>query len=126
MSSTASSFARRAVALVLCAVPFGLATLAVAQTPAAAPPAGPDATQSQEQSSPRQNQKIENIHVEDSSATVDEVRYGGRTQSINVKPKSNMPGYEVLPPGTGGSGPGSNDASNTNGNGPRVWNVLKF
>ncbi|CAN5743729.1 hypothetical protein BH11PSE13_BH11PSE13_04930 [soil metagenome] len=126
MSSTASYFARRAVALVLCAVPFGLATLAVAQTPAAAPPASPDAAQSQEQSSPRQNQKIENIHVEDSSATVDEVRYGGRTQSINVKPKSNMPGYEVLPPGTGGSGPGSNDASNTNGNGPRVWNVLKF
>ena len=129
MFSTDSSFARRAVALVLCAVPFGLATMAVAQTPAAAAPAtpaAPDAAQSQEQSSPRQNQKIENIHVEDSSATVDEVRYGGRTQSINVKPKSNMPGYEVLQPGTGGSGPASNDASNTNGNGPRVWNVLKF
>ncbi|MDB5825806.1 MAG: hypothetical protein JWQ73_26 [Variovorax sp.] len=125
MSSTASSFARRAVALVVFAVPFGLATLAAAQTPPAAQPAGPDAAQSQEQSSPRQNQKIENIHVEDSSTTVDEVRYGGRTQSINVKPKSNMPGYEVLPPGTG-VGPGSNDASNTNGNGPRVWNVLKF
>lgn len=126
MSSTASSFARRAVALVLSAVPFGLATLAVAQTPPAAQPAGPDAAQSQEQSSPRQNQKIENIHVEDGNATVDEVRYGGRTQSINVKPKSNMPGYEVLPPTNNGVGIGSTDATNTNGNGPRVWNVLKF
>ena len=126
MSATAFSFARCAASLVLCAMPFGLANIAVAQTPVPAQPASPDAAQSQEQSAPRQNQKIENIHVEDSSATVDEVRYGGRTQSINVKPKSNMPGYEVLPPGTGGAGPGSNDASNTNGNGPRVWNVLKF
>jgi hypothetical protein len=126
MFSIAFSFARRAVALVLCAVPFGLATLAVAQTPQAPAAAPADTAQSQAQSSPRQNQKIENVHVEDSGATVDEVRYGGRTQSINVKPKSNMPGYEVLPPGNVGVGPNSNDASNSNGNGPRVWNVLKF
>ncbi len=126
MFSTAFSFARRAVALVLCAVPFGLATLAVAQSPPTAAPTPADAGQSQGQSSPRQNQKIENIHVEDSGATVDEVRYGGRTQSINVKPKSNMPGYEVLPPSSGGVGPNSNEAGNSNGNGPRVWNVLKF
>jgi hypothetical protein len=126
MFSTVFFFARRAVAFVLCAAPFGLATLAVAQTPPASAPAPADTAQSQERSSPRQNQKIENIHVEDSGATVDEVRYGGRTQRINDNPKSNMPGYEVLPPSSGGVGPNSNDSSNSNGNGPRVWNVLKF
>jgi len=95
-----------------------------AQTPTAAPtqpapqPSVPDGA------SGRQNQKIENIHVEDGNATVDEVRYGGQTQSITVKPKGAAPEYEVLP-GTGvqQGQPGQSDAG---GNGPRVWNVFKF
>eukprot|EP01036_Dinobryon_divergens_P060854 gene60854-81145_t len=65
--------------------------------PAAAPPGEPLQNQEQTPAEGRRNQKVENLHTEDSAATVDEVRYGGRTQSINVKPKSNMPGYEVLP-----------------------------
>ncbi|MCY1309166.1 hypothetical protein D3C72_1680700 [compost metagenome] len=54
------------------------------------------------------------------------MRYGGRTQSINVKPKSNMPGYEVLPNDGGSARPGTTGDANSGGNGPRVWNVLKF
>ncbi len=71
---------------------------------------------------PRSNQKIQNIHIEDSGTQVDEVRYGGRTQSIKVKPKSSMPGYEVMPD----SGVNPAEASNGSGTGPRVWNVMKF
>lgn len=93
------------------------AQTAATPTPAAepAPTAAADATLEG-----RHNQKIEHITVEDGGARVDEMRYGGVTQSITVQPKSAMPAYEVQPTdarrarqgdGTGGS---------------RVWNVLKF
>jgi hypothetical protein len=89
----------------------------------AATPAPAESLPNQEQADGRRNQKVENLHTEDSGASVDEVRYGGRTQSINVKPKSNMPGYEVLPADAGSARQGS---SETGANGPRVWNVMKF
>ncbi len=100
--------------------------LAQAQTSPQPPFSGRDALQKEEQAAAgRANQKIEHIHVEDQGASVDEVRYGGQTQSITVTPKANVPSYEVLPNsgGRGYSGPG---ATGSNGNGPRVWNVLKF
>ncbi len=119
MSSTFLLFARHAVATFACVAPFGLA---VAQSAAPPAPVAAEALPNQDQDAGRRNQKIENIHVEDSGATVDEVRYGGRTQSIAVQPKANVPGYEVRP--ENGARPG--EASNGNGTGPRVWNVLKF
>jgi len=115
---------RHTLAVFACVLPLAgvqAQTTPPEPAPAAAaplPPVPPGA-------SGRQNQKIENIHVEDGNATVDEVRYGGRTQSITVKPKGAAPEYEVLP-GTGARvqpGPGQSDAG---GNGPRVWNVFKF
>jgi len=96
------------------------APLAVVHAQTAPPPdaqSGP--------SSPRQNQKIESIHVEDSGAKVDEVRYGGRTQSIHVSPKANVPPYEVLPDDGVRSRQGQQETG-TGGNGPRVWNIFKF
>lgn len=87
-----------------------------------APP--PDATQATPES-PRRNQKIEHIHVEDAGARVDEVRYGGQTQSITVQPKANVPSYEVLPNHGGRDRQGQSETG-SGGNGPRVWNVLKF
>ena len=74
---------------------------------------------------PKKNQKIEHIHVEDSGARVDEVRYGGQTQSITVQPKANVPSYEVLPNNTGRDRQSQSETGG-NGNGARVWNVLKF
>ncbi len=116
MPSSTLLVARR----ILLALAFATPVAAVqAQQPAPAEP-----LQNQEQQPEgRRNQKIEHIHTEDSGASVDEVRYGGRTQSINVKPKSNMPGYEVLPNDAGTTRGSANDG---NGNGARVWNVLKF
>jgi len=73
----------------------------------------------------RRNQKIERIRVEDGGATVDELRYGGQTQSITVTPKGRMPSYEVLPNSSGKS-PQGNGETGTGGTGPAVWNVLKF
>ena len=57
----------------------------------------------------RRNQKIERIHLEDSGSTIDEVRYGGQTQSITVQPKAGVPEYQVQPT-----------------TGQRFWNVFRF
>jgi hypothetical protein len=128
MSSTKFLLVRRVrlASLVLaCVAPFAVVHAQSAPQPAPAPP---DAGQGQGQDAApgRQNQKIERIHVEDNGAAVDEVRYGGQTQSITVKPKANVPSYQVLP-NEGGYRPGQGDTdSSGNGNGPRVWNVLKF
>ncbi|RYZ10551.1 MAG: hypothetical protein EOO24_08785 [Comamonadaceae bacterium] len=74
---------------------------------------------------PRRNQRIERIRVEDGGATVDELRYGGQTQSISVQPKGGFGSYEVLPNDGTRQRQGSAETS-AGGNGPRVWNVLKF
>jgi len=117
MSSPTLLLVRSAVlAALACAAP-----LAVVHAQSAPPP---DAAQAQEQPS-RQNQKIEHIRIEDSGATVDEVRYGGQTQSITVTPKANVPSYEVLPNYGGRERQGASETG-SGGNGPRVWNVLKF
>ena len=123
MPSSTLLVARRILLALAFAAPFAAVQ---AQQPASAPAAAPaDSLQNQEQTKAegRRNQKVENIHTEDSGASVDEVRYGGRTQSINVKPKSNVPGYEVLP---ADAATGRQGSSETGANGPRVWNVMKF
>lgn len=124
MPSSTLLVARRILLALAFATPF--AATVHAQQPAPAPTAAPpgEPLQNQEQAAEgRRNQKVENLHTEDSAATVDEVRYGGRTQSINVKPKSNMPGYEVLP---ADAATGRQGSTETGANGPRVWNVMKF
>ena len=126
MSSSIVPLVRRTLLAFVCAAPFALAQAQNAPQPTPAAPAPPDALQNQEQPSGRQNQKIENIHTEDSGAKIDEQRYGGRTQSITVTPKANVPAYQVLPQdGSRGVPPNPGETS-PDGNGPRVWNVLKF
>lgn len=123
MPSSTLLVARRILLALAFATPFAAVQ---AQQAAPAPAAASAETlpnQEQAKAEGRRNQKVENIHTEDSGASVDEVRYGGRTQSINVKPKSNMPGYEVLP---ADSYTGRQGSSETGANGPRVWNVMKF
>jgi len=68
-------------------------------TPAQAAPAARSAVE----------QRTEHIHLEDNSAVIDEVRVGGTTQRIDVKPKGNMPAYQVAPE-----------------SGERSWKVLGF
>jgi hypothetical protein len=53
--------------------------------------------------------RTERIVVEDSSARIDELRVGGQTKQIDVKPKGGMPAYQVHPE-----------------SGERTWKVLGF
>ena len=68
----------------------------------------------------RDARRIEHITVEDTGARVDEMRYGGVTQSISVQPKNAMPAYEVQPTDERRARQGDGSG------GSRVWNVMKF
>ena len=129
MAASHSSFVRIALLSFAC---LALAGIAQAQTapdaaPSAAPAPADGLSKAEKREEGRRNQKIERIHVDDGGAKVDELRYGGQTQSITVTPKNDrMPQYEVVP---------NNNNSRTNqqgggdagaGNGPTLWNVLKF
>jgi hypothetical protein len=115
---------RVSVVLALLALP--LAELCVAQTAAPAAAAAQDAATASPPPAGRPDQTIQRIRTEDAGSRIDEVRLGGETQSITVQPKNgaNMPAYQVKPSDTGRGNAPSNSNSDTNGS--RVWNVLKF
>jgi len=124
-------FPLRAAALALSCVAFSgvlhaQSAPAAPQAPAAAGAPAEDAAQRQDQLRGRQDQKIERIHIEDSRNDVNELRYGGQTQSITVKPKGKMPQYEVTPQGNSRSPSIDNQDPSTSGHGPSKWDVLKF
>lgn len=102
-----------------------VALLVAGATPfAAAQSAATPATR--EALDPRQNQKVERIHHEDAGSRIDEVRYGGQTQSITVQPKTGAPEYEV-DPGTPARRQQADPREGlSNSGGQRSWNVLRF
>ena len=68
----------------------------------------------------RHNQRIERIHFSDRNTEVDELRVGGETKSIQVRPKGSMPAYEVAPAHAG------RERHEGNGQGRRSWKALQF
>jgi hypothetical protein len=74
----------------------------------------------------RKNQRIERIHVEDGGARIDELRYGGQTQSIVVQPKADVPEYEIQPTDLARSRPADHRDGLSNATGQRVWNLFRF
>ena len=74
----------------------------------------------------RKNQRVERIRHEDAGSKIDEVRYGGQTQSITVQPKADVPEYEIQPTDLARSRPGDHRDGIGGAKGQRVWNVLKF
>lgn len=93
--------------------------VALAQTPASQRVAAPEPTLPL-------NQRIERIHHEDAGSTIDELRYGGETQSITVQPKANVPPYEIQPnDGTHGE-PAMRDGAGPAPAGQRVWKILSY
>lgn len=70
-------------------------------------------------------QRIERLHHEDAGSTIDELRYGGETQSITVQPKANVPAYEITPSDGTHSQPAARDGVGPAA-GQRVWNILKY
>ena len=92
---------------------------ALAQTPAPQQAPAPGAKLAPEQ-------RIERIHHEDSGSSIDELRYGGETQSITVQPKANVPAYEIQPSnGTHGE-PAARDGAGPAPAGQRVWKILNY
>jgi hypothetical protein len=72
----------------------------------------------------RPDRAIERIRTEDGGSRIDELRVGGETQQITIQPKTSAPAYEVKPAeGARGKAPA---AGNSDTNGSRVWNFLKF
>jgi hypothetical protein len=123
MSRSTSPLVRNALLALACCAALGSLQ---AQTPPPAP-ATPDAATVQEDKDRegRRNQKIERIQIDDGGAKIDELRYGGQTQSITVTPKGRMPAYEVMPTDPARTqSQGQGDAGG--GTGPTLWNVLKF
>jgi hypothetical protein len=119
---------------------FMLLTLLAAASPAWAQvssqiglqpaPAAGQALQNQEQSTDRdhgrKNQKVERIHIEDKRTTIDEMRYGGQTESIVVQPKGDVPEYEIQPNNLSRSRPADRRGGMSDANGTPVWNFFKF
>jgi hypothetical protein len=87
---------------------------------------GVEQLQKEEQADPRRNQKIERIRIEDNGARIDELRYGGQTQSITVQPKANVPEYEFQPTDLSRSRPAETRDGQSSPSSARVWNVLRF
>lgn len=73
----------------------------------------------------RRNQKVERIRVEDGGVRIDEMRYGGQTQSIVVQPKADVPEYEFQPTDLTRSRPSDRDGQSSPSS-ARVWNLLRF
>jgi hypothetical protein len=74
----------------------------------------------------RKNQRVDRIHVEDTGVVIEEIRYGGQTQSIKVKPKSNMPAYEFQPTDLARSRPADSREGLGAATSQRVWNIFDF
>jgi hypothetical protein len=98
---------------------FALPLLAVAGLVQAQNPA-PDAPAAQP------GKRIERLRTEDAGSRVDEVRYGGETQSITVQTKSGLPEYEIVPSNGARNRPqGERDAA-SGSSGQRVWKLFDF
>ena len=116
-SSPLSAGFRRSLALA------GLVCLpAFAQVPAAAPAALADVPPP---AGAKVEQRVERIRVEDGGSRVDEVRYGGQTQSITVQPKAEVPQYEITPTDGTRRRPAARDGAESD-TGQRVWRVMGF
>ena len=74
----------------------------------------------------RHNQKIERLVHEDAGSRIEEVRYGGQTESITVQTKSGLPEYQVEPPNLARNRPTQDRSGRSEVGGTRYWNVLKF
>jgi hypothetical protein len=74
----------------------------------------------------RKNQRVERIHHEDAGVRIDELRYGGQTQSIVVQPKAIVPEYEIQPTDLARSRPADHRDGMSSATGQRVWNLFRF
>jgi hypothetical protein len=110
---------------VLCAGVFAAFCAAAGAQAATAAEPQPGAQGTAQRESGPVEQRIERLRVEDGGTVIEEVRYGGTSQSITVNPKAAVPGYEIQPSG-GTRSPALSRESLPGAPGQRVWNVLRF
>jgi hypothetical protein len=111
-------------------IPLALACAAAhAQSPVPASPpaalASPQPLQKEEQKMPNRDRTVAHQHVEDAAMSIDEVRYGGETQSITVTPKSGARPYQIVPSDGARNFPGALGAA-AGPAGQRVWKLIDF
>lgn len=71
------------------------------------------------------NQRIEHIEHQDRHTQIRELRMGGQTEQINVKPSGELPAYQVRPADATGTSAGARE-SGIGSTGPRVWTIGSF
>lgn len=69
-------------------------------------------------------QRTEQIRHEDAGSRIDELRIGGETRSITVKPKGDAPAYDITPDGSNRN-PASADRERGSGS-SGGWKVKSF
>lgn len=95
---------------------------AIFALPLAAQTAPPDTAPAAEKT--RAEPLVQQIHHEDKSVTIDEVRVGGQTQSIEVKPSNEkLRPYQVQPEKADA---GISDKSNAKGMTNSSWKLFNF
>ncbi len=73
------------------------------------------------------DQQIKHIEVQDKDVQVNELRVGGETQTITVKPTNGLPAYEVVPAnGARQHRIDERDGAGSGSVGQRVWNLFNF
>lgn len=109
---------RRAVLPLISALFVSLCAWSAWAQPAA------DSTASAPADKPRVEQKVEQIHHQDKSVAIDELRVGGQTQSIEVKPSNEkLRPYQVQPEKADA---GISDKSGSKSLTNRSWKLFDF
>ncbi len=70
--------------------------------------------------------RIQRVTVEDAGSRIDEVRYGGETQSITVQTPGAMPRYDVIPAHGARQRPAGERDGAPGSTGKRVWTIGNF
>ena len=92
--------------------------------PAASFAQAPELVEGPAPRTPKVEQKVERLHVGDEGTSIDEVRYGGQTQSITVQPKGAKE-YDVAPTDGPRRRASERDGGDANG-GSRTWKMIGF
>ena len=72
------------------------------------------------------DQRIQHIEVQDAGARINELRVGGETQTITVKPSNGLPAYEVVPANAARNRAIDGRDGGQGSVGTRVWKLINF
>ena len=114
----------RPTTLAVAALSFSLLAPAASFAQAAPAAQPPELTEGPAPRTPRVEQKVERLHVSDEGTSIDEVRFGGQTQSITVQPRGAKE-YDVAPTVGPRRRAAERDGGDANG-GARTWKMIGF